>query len=82
MDNSDISENLDFLIDRWCSRKELEPLRKVLNGKAGINGLTDGWAELLLELKSVRAQDKGNLQSEEYDMVVELIHTTEKILGR
>lgn len=71
------SERVHFLIDRWCERRELEPLRRLLNGRASINGLTDGWAEMRDELRAIRSQNKDNLKDDELDAVVELIHAIE-----
>ena len=82
MKSLNINEKLDYLIDRWCARKELQPLRKILNGQAEINGLTDGWQGLLLELKTIKAQDKEVIIKDEYDVVVTLIHETEKLLSK
>ena len=82
MDIEEFTEKLNHLIDKWCSRKELKPLRRILNGQASLNGLTDGWGEMLNELKSIRAQNSKELDPEELKIVVELIHATEKILGR
>jgi hypothetical protein len=75
-------EKQAFLIDRWCSRKQLKPLRHLLNGEASLNGLTDGWEEMLTELKTIRAQNKEELKQDEFEIIVELIHVVETVLNR
>jgi len=67
----------EFLIDKWCSRTLLEPLRHLLNGQAALNGLTDGWSEMLYELKTIRAQNKDLLSNDEFEVLVNLIHAAE-----
>jgi hypothetical protein len=72
MSSAEFGEKLDALISAWCSRKELRPLRRILNGSAALNGLTDGWAALLEELRTIRAQDRKVLTDVEFDLLVEL----------
>lgn len=74
--------NQEFLIDRWCSRKQLKPLRHLLNGQASLNGLTDGWAGMLTELNTIRAQCTDELQPDEFETVVQLIHKVQEALER
>ena len=78
MDALELGDKIDFLIDRWCERRELQPLRRLLNGQASINGLTDGWFEMHDELKAIRAQDKAFLNDDEMDVIVELIQSIER----
>jgi hypothetical protein len=72
MSGEDLGAILDVLITAWCARKELRPLRRILNGWAAINGLTDGWAGLLEELQAIRAQDRERITEDELDLVIEL----------
>ena len=73
-----LGEKIRFLIDRWCDRRELQPLRRLLNGQASINGLTDGWIEIRDELRTIRAQDKAVLKNDELKVVAELIQNIEQ----
>ena len=82
MDIAKFENNLDYLIEKWCSRKQLAPLRRILNAQASINGLTDGLEEMLLELKTIRSQHADELEKKEMDIVIELIHATEAALGK
>ena len=74
--------NQEFLIDRWCSRKQLKPLRHLLNGQASLNGLTDGWSDMLTELKTIRSQCTDELQQDEFEKLVQLIHHAQAALER
>ncbi len=78
MDAIELGEKIHFLIDRWCDRRELRPLRRLLNGQASINALTDGWIEMRDELKAIRAQDKAVLKNDEMDIVIKLIQNIER----
>jgi len=82
MDTAKYNKNLEYLIDKWCDRKELNSLRCILNGKASLNGLSDGWERMLTELKSIRFQYRDKLEGDELDIIVELIHTTESVLNK
>ena len=42
------------LVDAWCGRRDLGPLAMLLPAYVSNNGLTDGWAELLDALHTVR----------------------------
>ena len=77
MDIAKFEKNLDYLIEQWCSRKQLAPLCHILNAQASLNGLTDGFEEMLLELKTIRSQNSNALDNNEMDIVIELIHATE-----
>lgn len=74
MSPEEIGAKIDYLVSAWCARKELVPLRHILNGAASINGLTDGWAELLAALRTIRAQCKDRITEQELDVVIELQH--------
>ena len=82
MESSEYKNKQEYLIDRWCARKQLNPLRHILNGRSGLNGLTDGWESMLTDLKSIRSECKAELVKDEFDTLVELIHETEELLGR
>lgn len=67
-----VGSKIDFLVSAWCARKELVPLRHILNGSASINGLTDGWAGLLEALRTIRAQCRDRITQQELDALIEL----------
>ena len=77
MDTDRFFKTFDRLIDGWCESKELRPLRHILNGKASLNGLTDGYEECLHTLRTIRAQHREDLTPKELDGLVDLIHGIE-----
>ena len=80
MNRDEFEEKLKLLVEAWCDRRELVPLRRILNGRAAINGLTDGWEALHDELRTIRAQNKDSLSENEVETVVELIHELDRML--
>lgn len=55
MDSQDALTTIGSLVDAWCDRRALGPLRLILRGYPLDNALTDGWMELLQSLYDVRA---------------------------
>ena len=62
---------LDELIDRWCERRALEPLRVVLEGYPPAPFVSDGWATLYASIRSLKGLRPGTLQAEEAAAVAE-----------
>ncbi len=77
-----IGKKLAELIDIWCERRALDPLRIVLPHSVLVSGLTDEWADLAGALKTVRVQHFASLQPDEVDRVVELQHLVEALVYR
>lgn len=82
MDVDGFGSKQAYLFEHWCARRPLGPLHRLVNGLARLYGLTDCWEDLLFELRSVRAQDKDDIEDKERDAVVELIHFFKAILLR
>jgi hypothetical protein len=78
--NSEFLEVLKGLIDGWCERRCLAALSKVLGPYLSFNGMTDGWGELGLALKSVRALDREHLSSKECGTIDDLIRAIDVAL--
>jgi len=78
--NDEFFEALKDLINDWCDKRSLSPLSRVLGPYLSFNGLTYGWAELAVGLKSVRAQDRDKLTAEEMAVVNDLIRATDKAI--
>lgn len=78
---AELISNIDFLAERWCESRNLEPLRLLLNAKASLNGLTDGWAEFRTNLQAIRVNHGREMPEEEMDALVEAIHTADKALS-
>ncbi len=80
MDTDAFIKIFDHLIDHWCERRELRPLQRILNGRASLNGLTDGYEQCLYELRTIRAEHHDSLPPKELDDLISLIHTIESAL--
>ena len=59
------NETVARLIDQWCARRALGPLRYALQGWPPHNALTDGVADLLDALEKTRAFAREALTAEE-----------------
>jgi len=53
--NEEVLMTLHVLVEGWCDRRDFKALRNILKGYPLSSPLTDGWAELLDALESVRA---------------------------
>ncbi len=78
----EIFGRIDKLIDGWCERRALGPLRQILRSYPLVSGLTDDWGELLNSLKDIRVACKDALKDDEATEVIELIRIVEKIVYR
>ena len=68
----DVNQEVPKLIDAWCERRSLRPLRHVLPHWPH-NGLTDGIAELKIALENARAFGRDELLPVEERLLSELI---------
>lgn len=57
--------DLKKLANGWCERRALRPLSVFLPAYLGLNGLTDGYADLENALKDVLALANGDITDEE-----------------
>jgi hypothetical protein len=81
-DLSNVHVLLAQLIDGWCGRRALRPLRVILQCYPLVSGLTDEWASLATGLKTIRVQFATDLVAEELDQVIELQHLAESVVYR
>ena len=81
-DLSTVDALLRQLIDCWCERRALRPLREILPCYPLVSGLTDEWASLATGLKTIRVQFASDLVAEELDQVIELQHLAESVVYR
>ena len=70
---------IDGLIDRWCERRALRPLRILLPAYQ-LNGLTDGWVELYDALRDVRSACRDELPEVEMREINQAVMAVQKIL--
>jgi hypothetical protein len=75
--NREFLDALKDLIEGWCERRCLRPLARVLNAYLSFNGMTDGWGELAIALKSIRALDGDHISANERRVVDDLIRATD-----
>jgi hypothetical protein len=80
--NQEFLNALKGLIDGWCDRRSLAPLARVLSPYLGFNGLTDGWGELAVALKSVRALDGDQILADDRAVLDDLIRATDVAIHR
>ena len=64
---------LDGLVDQWCERRALNPLRRILPAYPLTNNLTDGWQMLYDALRDVRAFCRDELNAAEQKQLGEAI---------
>jgi hypothetical protein len=70
------------LVDAWCERRALEPLRVILSCYPRVNGLTDEWDALAAAFKTVRVRFASQLPAQELEAVIGLQQLAESIVYR
>jgi hypothetical protein len=75
--NEEFFTTLRTLIDRLCDERRLKPLAKILPGYLALNGLTDGWHELLGALKAARGLGPDAFSEPDWTTLNDLIHAAE-----
>ena len=70
-DSARLFELLDHLIDRWCERHALGPLRVLLPAYPPAPLHSDDWATLYAAVRHVRGLAPGELRPEESAAVAE-----------
>ncbi len=71
---------LDGLVDQWCERRALGPLRRILPAYPFTNNLTDGWHMLYDALRDVRAFCRDDLTTAEHQQLGEAIVVVQSAL--
>lgn len=77
---NDIAPKIDHLVDSWCARRALKPLRFILRSYPLHSGLTDEWGELLSSLKDIKGLCRSELTGDEKKTLVELVNAVEDML--
>ena len=70
-DSSRLFQILDELVDRWCERRALGPLRVVLAGYPLVSGLSDEWATLYATIRNLKGLAPDQLLPEERVLIGE-----------
>jgi len=73
---------IDKLIDGWCERRALKPLRVVLRSYPLCRCRTDEWGPLLESLKDIKGLCASELTSEEKKVLVEVINAVDDAVYR
>jgi hypothetical protein len=76
-----LHEKLDWLIDQWCERRVIRPLRCLLRGYPGPPAHTDQFFELLDALKDIKGLCRNDLTPEELTHVISAINELEDALN-
>ena len=79
-DEHPVNGPLSRLIETWCDRRALGALAVVLPAYTSNNGLTDGWADVMDALRSLRATRE--LPAEEQAEVERLVVLVEQMVYR
>jgi hypothetical protein len=72
---------VDLLVDRWCERRALSPLRYILDAWPNY-GLTDGYGALRDALAKVRSVSRDELEATESELAHLAQNGIERLLDR
>ena len=78
--NEEFFNALRTLIDKWCDRRCLKALQRILGAYLAFNGLTDAWGELHIALQNVRAFARSELKADELKELDDLIRAADDVL--
>ena len=73
---------LEDLVDGWCARRALDPLRRLLPGYPMHMGLSDEWHLLWNALRNVKGLPDPILQDGERRKVEEALRIIERAMGK
>jgi hypothetical protein len=65
LDTNALNDTIKTLVDAWCERRELSPLRILLPAWPMPLGLTDDWNDLRDALRHVRAMARESVTEAE-----------------
>ena len=77
-DNQQLFSAIRLLAETWCDRRCFMALRFLLRGYPMVSPLADGWHELLVALKDVRAFARSELTDTELQTLSECIVAIER----
>ena len=72
-----LNQKLDWLIDQWCERRALHPLKLLLPTYPGVLAHTDQYGDLLAALRDVKGLCRDELSQEELNYVISTINELE-----
>lgn len=82
MDKSlmNLIEKLDWLIEKWCQRRALRPLKYILQVYPAPLIHTDQMGDLLDKLRDIKGLCRNDLTSDELNYVIEAVNEVEDSL--
>ena len=80
-DSSELFSDLNTLIDAWCERRALNPLRYILAAYPLAIGTSDDWHELYNALTSIRANCRDELEGDEMPKLNQAVVAVQRMLG-
>jgi hypothetical protein len=75
-----LNQKLDWLIDQWCERRALHPLRFLLAAYPGVLAHTDQFGFLLERLRDVKGLCRNELTSQELTPIISAINELEDFM--
>jgi hypothetical protein len=79
--NEELFALLDGLVDGWCERRALRPLRILLPAYPMVSTLTDSWHELRGALRGLRALRDPDVTDSEAASIDDGLRAVETALG-
>ena len=79
-DTTDLFSDLDTLIDEWCERRALNPLRSLLPAYPILMGTSDEWHNLYNALRDISASNRDKLKGDERERLNRAVVAIQKML--
>jgi hypothetical protein len=77
-----LNQKLDWLIDQWCERRAIRPLKFLLRTYPGVLVHSDQIHDLLEALRDVKGLSRNELTQKELECVISAINELEDSLKR
>ena len=74
------NQKLDWLIDQWCERRAIQPLKYILRAYPSVLAHTDQLGDLLEALRDVKGFCRNELTQRELDCVISSIDELENAI--
>ena len=74
------NQKLDWLINQWCERRAIQPLKYLLRAYPNVLAHTDQLGDLLEALRDVKGFCRNELSEKELDCVISSINELENSL--
>lgn len=77
-----LNQKLDWLIDQWCERRAILPLKYILRAYPSVLAHTDQLGDLLEALRDVKGFCRNELTQRELDCVISSIDELESAMNQ